>query len=94
MSFCGSELLNKLAVHVPSLSVAVWLPTVEGLHVASLVGVVTVVLPSACLKSNFFFAKEFCIIGIILAPKTSSDAIAANTAIVRSFDILGSRLCV
>jgi hypothetical protein len=82
VSFCGSvESLDNIAVHVPSVSVAVCPPTVEGLHVASLAGVVTVVLPSACLKSDFFFAKEFCIIGIILAPKTSIDAIAATIRI-------------
>ena len=70
MSFCGSvESLDNIAVHVPSVSVAVCPSTVEGLHVASC-------LPSACLKSDVFFAKEFCIIGIILAPKTSIDAIA------------------
>jgi hypothetical protein len=36
MSFCGSvEPAGKNAVHVPSVSVAVWPPTVEGLHVVA-----------------------------------------------------------
>ena len=34
------------------------------------------VLLSACLSSDSLYAKEFCIIGTIVAPKTSIDVIA------------------
>ena len=36
---------------------------------------------SAPLKSCFLLAKEFCIIGIVVAPKTSIDVIAATIMI-------------
>ena len=39
------------------------------------------VLPSAPLKSDFLYAKEFCIIGTIDAPKTSIDVIATTIMI-------------
>jgi hypothetical protein len=74
VSFCGSvELPGNVAVHVPTVSIATCPPTVEGSHAAA--------APCACLKSGFLLAKEFCIIGIILAPKTSIDAIAATIRI-------------
>jgi hypothetical protein len=73
MSFCGSvELPGNIAVHVPTVSIAICPPTVEGLHAAA---------ACACLKSGFLLAKEFCIIGIILAPKTSINAIAVTIRI-------------
>jgi hypothetical protein len=110
-----------VALHVPSLGVAVWPPTVEGLH-GDVGGGVTVVLPSGqvtataraswswlllavavllmlfvldavaseleLLSAVFVFefvfvllAEAFCIIGIILAPTTSIDVIAATIRI-------------
>ena len=48
---------------------------------AEFVFVFVFVLLSACLSSDFLCAKEFCIIGTIVAPTTSIDVIAATIRI-------------